>query len=79
MLEFLALFLGYIFGSVNPAFILGKILKKIDIRKYGTKNAGTTNAKKVLGLGPAVITAVFDLSKGILSIEIAKLLGVSLV
>jgi glycerol-3-phosphate acyltransferase PlsY len=43
---------SYLLGSVNPAYFLGRILKKIDIREHGTKNAGTVNAFKVLGLGP---------------------------
>ena len=75
----LAIFIGYLLGSVNPAFFFGKILKGIDIREHGTKNAGTTNVKKVLGIGPAVVTAVFDISKGLLAIWIASSLGLPLI
>lgn len=71
------LFLGYLLGSVSPSYILGKLLKKIDIRKHGTRNAGTSNAFRVLGLGPAIATAVFDLSKGLLAMFLAHLLGAS--
>ncbi|MCX6806661.1 MAG: glycerol-3-phosphate acyltransferase [Candidatus Berkelbacteria bacterium] len=63
--------LGYLIGSISPAYILGRILKGIDIRQHGTKNAGTRNVKKILGLWPAVFTALFDLSKGLLSMVIA--------
>jgi glycerol-3-phosphate acyltransferase PlsY len=68
---------GYIVGSVSPSFILAKILKNIDIREHGTRNAGTINTYKVLGLGPAIITALFDLIKGLLSMYLAHLLGAS--
>ena len=68
---------GYFIGSISPSYILGRILKKIDIRDFGTKNAGTMNTYKVLGLGPALITAVFDLSKGLLVMYFASLLGTS--
>lgn len=68
---------GYLVGSISPSYILGKILKKIDIRDHGTKNAGTTNTYKVLGLGPAIITGLFDLSKGLLVMYFAYLLGAS--
>jgi len=68
MTSLLALLIGYLLGSISPAFILGKVLKGIDIRQHGTKNAGTTNVKKVLGLGPAIFTAIYDLSKGLLAI-----------
>jgi len=68
----LAILTGYLLGSVSPAFILGKILRGIDIREHGTKNAGTTNVKHLLGIGPAVATAIFDLSKGLLAVWIAS-------
>ena len=68
---------SYLIGSVNPAYFLGRILKKIDIREHGTKNAGTVNAFKVLGLGPALITVIFDIAKGLLMMFIAYLLGAS--
>ena len=76
---FIALLLlgGYLFGSISPSYILGRLLKNIDIREHGTKNAGATNVYKVLGLGPAVITVVFDLSKGLLIMYAAHLLGAS--
>ena len=68
---------GYLLGSISPAYILGRILKKIDIRKHGTKNAGTVNTYRILGLVPAVFTAIFDLSKGLLVMYIAYLTGAS--
>ena len=42
-LRFLCLAIGYLFGNFQTAYILGK-LKGIDIREYGSGNAGTTNA-----------------------------------
>lgn len=68
---------GYILGTISPAYILGRLLKKIDIREVGEKNAGTTNVYKVLGLAPAVITAIFDLTKGLLAMFVASRLGAS--
>ena len=62
----LAILIGYLIGSILPAYFLGKILKGIDIRREGSGNAGTRNVYRLMGLGPAVITVVFDLSKGIL-------------
>ncbi len=76
MMSVLAIVIGYVLGSVSPAFFLGKILKGIDIRQHGTKNAGATNVKHLLGLGPAIATAIFDLTKGLLAIWIAHTLGV---
>ncbi len=72
----LSLLLGYLIGSVSPAYFLGRILKGIDIREHGSKNAGTTNVYHVLGLWPAVITAVFDIFKGMIAMLFAYLLDV---
>jgi len=69
---------GYLVGSVNPAYLLGRLRKGIDIRRHGTGNAGTQNAFRVLGLWPAVVTAVFDLTKGLLAMVLAAWAGLPL-
>ena len=44
----ICLLIGYVFGLFQTAYFYGKA-KGIDIRKYGSGNAGTTNALRVLG------------------------------
>ena len=66
--------IGYALGGILPSYIFGK-LKGIDIREEGTKNAGTSNAFKVLGLPYAIPTALYDTLKGLLAILIAYILG----
>jgi len=66
----LSILIGYFLGGILPAFIFGK-LKGIDIREEGTKNAGTSNAFKVLGLTYAIPTALYDALKGLLAMLIA--------
>ena len=39
---------GYLFGNMQTAFFIGKA-HGIDIRRYGSGNAGTTNAMRTLG------------------------------
>lgn len=69
------LLVGYVLGSISPAYFLGRVLKNVDIRTIGSKNAGTTNVYHELGLWPAVITAVYDFFKGLLAMYFAYLLG----
>lgn len=71
----LSLFAGYLLGSISPSYILGKILRGIDLRNYGTGNLGTTNTKQVLGWGPAIVVAIWDLAKGVLAVLIGLWLG----
>lgn len=78
MLAFISILIGYLIGSISPSYILGRILKGIDIRKLGDGNAGGTNTKNVLGWGPAIIVVIFDLMKGLLAMFIAWKFGLSI-
>ncbi|NSW91774.1 MAG: glycerol-3-phosphate acyltransferase [Firmicutes bacterium] len=66
-----SLLTGYLIGSFLPAYFITKHLKGLDIRDIGTKNAGTTNVKRSVGFWPAVITGLYDTTKGLLAIAIA--------
>lgn len=72
-----AIIIGYLIGAISPAYFLARLIKKKDIRQLGDKNAGTTNVYHVLGLWPAVVTALFDLTKGLIAMLVAYYLGVS--
>lgn len=76
MREATAVVIGYLLGSVLPAYLLGRA-RGIDLRETGEKNAGTTNAFHVLGLGAAIPTALYDVSKGLLAMLVATWLGVA--
>ncbi len=77
MICFFSLIIGYLLGSISPSYLLGKLLKGIDIREHGDKNAGTVNTFKVLGWKAAIITALIDVNKGLLAMFIAHELGAS--
>lgn len=69
---------GYLWGSVPAGYWMGKLLrgKQYDIREYGSGKIGATNVQRELGLWPALIVLLFDLSKGLLPTFLA--LSVSL-
>lgn len=48
MIRVVCLLIGYVFGLFQTSFLYGK-MHGIDIRNYGSGNAGTTNALRVLG------------------------------
>lgn len=75
MLQFLALPIAYVLGSIPSAVWVAKIYKNIDIREHGSKNAGLTNVFRVLGWKPAIPVILIDLSKGFFAVFIAKLMG----
>lgn len=67
MERIICLAVGYAFGLFQTAYIYGK-LKGIDIRDYGSGNAGTTNTLRVLGTKAGMIVLVGDIAKCILAV-----------
>ena len=62
MAYFLSAVMGYLMGTVNPAFILAK-LHGFDIREKGSRNAGASNALLLFGKARGAFCAVFDIAK----------------
>ncbi len=60
MIRLVCLAIGYVFGSLQSAYILGRI-KGIDIREHGSGNAGTTNTLRVLGTKAGLIVFAGDM------------------
>ncbi len=63
---------SYLIGSIPTAFLFGKILKNVDIRKEGSGNIGASNAFRVLGAKIGVLVMVFDILKGFFPLYLAK-------
>lgn len=68
-----ALTIGYVFGLFQTAYLYGR-LHGIDIRKYGSGNAGTTNTLRVLGTKAGLIVFAGDVLKCILAIVTVRLI-----
>lgn len=72
---FIAIFSGYLLGSINSAIIISKVLYGDDIRRHGSGNAGMTNMLRTYGKNAAVLTLVGDLLKTVIAIVIGSILG----
>jgi glycerol-3-phosphate acyltransferase PlsY len=59
--------LSYFLGSIPGALWSSKALHGVDIREYGSKNAGATNAFRVVGWQAGVLATIVDMGKGFLS------------
>ena len=66
----LGLLAAYLLGSTPTGFVLGKVLKGIDIREYGSGNTGATNVFRVIGKGAGTTALAIDLVKGILAVRL---------
>lgn len=66
--------IAYLLGSIPSAVWIGKKYYGIDIREYGSKNAGTTNMLRVLGKRAALPVFALDFMKGFVAVTLIELL-----
>ena len=64
----IALIISYLIGSIPTAYIFGRLIKGIDIRKFGSGNVGATNALRVLGRWPGITVLALDIFKGFIAV-----------
>lgn len=66
MERIICIVIGYVFGLFQTGYLYGR-LNHVDIREYGSGNAGTTNAMRVLGKKAGIITYLGDCFKALLA------------
>ncbi len=59
--------LSYLVGSIPTSIIVARASRGIDIRQYGSGNAGGTNVIRVLGWKLGVFVILIDMAKGLVS------------
>ena len=69
-----SLILSYLVGSLQPSYLLGKAIKHVDIRDYGSGNSGATNAIRVFGFKFGMVCLLIDAAKGALAVLAVRLL-----
>jgi len=69
------LLLAYLVGAIPSAVWVGRTFYGIDVREYGSGNAGATNTFRVLGKKPGIAVLIMDILKGFLAVKIAYLVG----
>lgn len=74
MNELLLIILAYLIGSVPTSVWVSQFFFDIDIRDYGSGNAGATNTYRVLGPKWGTLVMVVDMLKGIIAVKLALLL-----
>lgn len=73
MIRAVCLLIGYVFGLFQTSYFLGKA-HHIDIREYGSGNAGTTNALRTMGRKAGAVTLLCDCLKCVLAVWAVRLL-----
>lgn len=74
MNELLLIIVAYLIGSIPTSVWVSKAFFNIDIRDYGSGNAGATNTYRVLGSKWGTFVMVSDMLKGVIAVKLALLL-----
>ena len=67
MNEFLLIVLAYVIGSIPTSVWVSKYFFDVDIRDYGSGNAGATNTFRVLGSKWGTFVMIADVLKGVIA------------
>ncbi|MCB0483453.1 MAG: glycerol-3-phosphate acyltransferase, partial [Flavobacteriales bacterium] len=65
------LLFAYLLGSIPTAVWVGQWFYGIDVREFGSGNAGATNTFRVLGKRAGIPVLLFDILKGFLAVKLA--------
>lgn len=72
---YLLLFIiSYLIGSIPNGLVVGKLVGGVDLRQFGSKNIGATNAFRVLGPWPALAVFLTDAAKGVAGVYLGQYL-----
>lgn len=71
LIEALLVFVAYLLGSVPTSVWWGKAFYGIDVREFGSGNAGATNTMRVLGKRAGIPVLIIDVIKGSLAVTLA--------
>ncbi|MCL8001063.1 glycerol-3-phosphate acyltransferase, partial [Brucella sp. 21LCYQ03] len=71
--------LAYLFGSIPTAVWFGKAFYGVDVREYGSGNAGATNTFRVLGAKAGSVVMFVDILKGWTATNLPYLLDSSVI
>lgn len=67
--------MAYLIGSIPTGLIFGKLIWKKDLRRFGSRNIGATNAWRVLGKKAGLLIFFLDFIKG----QVGVLLGMCII
>lgn len=68
----ISMLIGYIFGSIQSAYLTGKLIGNLDIREQGSGNAGASNITSIMGIKYGVIVGLVDILKGTFAVLVVK-------
>ena len=75
MYEILLILLGYLYGYIPFALVIGKVFYNTDVKESGSGNLGGTNAGRVLGKKAGISVIVLDALKAVIIFYLSSYLS----
>ena len=66
---------GYVLGSIPFGVIMGRVVKRVDIRDYGSGKMGVTNVVRSVGVPAGALVLLLDMGKGVVAVVIARVVS----
>jgi glycerol-3-phosphate acyltransferase PlsY len=70
------IFIAYLLGSIPTSVWIGKSFYNIDVREFGSGNAGATNTFRVLGKRAGIPVLIIDILKGTTAVALSFISGI---
>jgi glycerol-3-phosphate acyltransferase PlsY len=65
-------FAAYLIGSIPVGYFVVLAIKGVDVRRVGSGRTGGTNTMRAAGIGAGILTAIGDILKGVLAVNLAR-------
>ena len=74
----LLVLVSYLMGSLPFGLLMTKLVRGIDVRRYGSGSTGMTNVMRTIGVVPALVVLALDAGKGVAAVFLARYFEVGL-
>ena len=68
----LSIAFGYLLGSIPFGVMAGWLVKRVDVRDYGSGSSGMTNVLRTIGRPAAALVLLLDMGKAVLAVALAR-------
>ena len=66
---------GYLLGSIPFGVMAGRLVKRVDVRDYGSGSTGMTNVLRTIGRPAAALVLLLDMGKAVPAVALAMILS----
>ncbi len=72
MLYLLTVLVGYLLGSFPSGVVVVRIVRRMDVRRIGSRRSGATNVFRAAGWVPALVVFLLDVLKGTAAVALGR-------